>query len=42
MHVLSGQPLIPALPSMYCADLVHFSEAGSAVFANRLLYTVGN
>lgn len=42
MHVLSGQPLIPALPSMYCADLVHFNEAGSAVFANRLLYTVEN
>ena len=40
MHVLSGRPLIPALPSLYCSDLVHFNEAGSAVFANRLLYAV--
>ena len=34
--VLSGKPLIPALPVLYCSDLVHFNEAGSAVFADRL------
>ena len=42
VNVLSGRPLIPALPSMYCADLVHFNEAGSAVFAGNLLYAVRN
>ena len=30
-------PLIPNLDVMFCSDHVHFSEAGSAVFANRLL-----
>ncbi len=38
--VFSGKPLIPALPALFCADHVHFNEAGSAVFANRLLYAV--
>lgn len=38
--VFSGKPLVPALPSMFCGDMVHFSEAGSAVFADRLLYAV--
>lgn len=33
----SSAPLIPNLDVMFCADHVHFSEAGSAVFANRLL-----
>ena len=40
--VFSGKPLIPALPALFCEDHVHFSEAGSAVFANRLLYAVRN
>lgn len=38
--VFSGKPLIPALPALFCGDHVHFSEAGSAVFANRLLNAV--
>jgi lysophospholipase L1-like esterase len=36
----SSAPLIPNLDVMFCADHVHFSEAGSAVFANRLLNAV--
>jgi lysophospholipase L1-like esterase len=38
--VFSGKPLIPALPALFCGDHVHFNEAGSAVFANRLLNAV--
>lgn len=33
----SSEKLIPDLDVMFCSDHVHFSEAGSAVFANRLL-----
>ena len=38
--VFSGKPLIPALPALFCSDHVHFNEAGSAIFANRLLNAV--
>lgn len=40
MDVLYGRELIPPMPVLYFEDMVHFNEAGSAVFANHLLYRV--
>ena len=41
MKPLSGQELIPPMPVLYFEDMTHFNEAGSAVFANHLLYAMG-
>lgn len=37
---IAGKDLIPALPTLFCGDHIHFNEAGSAIFANRLLYSI--
>lgn len=40
ISALPGKPLIPELDALYFGDHVHFNEAGSAIFADRLLYTI--
>ena len=41
MIPLAGRELIPPMPVLYFEDMTHFNEAGSAVFANHLLYAMG-
>lgn len=40
MTPLAGRELIPPMPVLYFEDMTHFNEAGSAIFANNLLYAV--
>lgn len=37
---LPGRELIPPMPVLYFEDETHFNEAGSAIFANNLLYAM--
>ena len=37
---IAGKPLIPDLPILFFDDYTHFNEAGSAIFAGQLLYTL--
>ncbi len=37
---ISGKPLIPDLKYLFFDDYTHFNEAGSAIFANQLLYAI--
>ena len=37
LQILHGEKLLPCIKTMFCSDYVHFSEAGAAVFANKLL-----